>query len=257
MTPTPQALLGANIMFDFRPLYGDLDARRRAARLAVRLHAGEVRCSCASWCRTRSTSSRRSGLIRTFSVDDDPKVKGTIDLKTRGARLFVDCARVFALAHGIADTGTAARLRLAGTRLDVAKRHVDATVEAFHFLQLLRLAPAGPGATGPGSQPDRSVRAQRDRPANAEGGVPAGEAAAGAAEARLSPVARRPDETVDRKGQRLVALFLLGVLLFNYPLLALFDRAATAFGVPLLYVYIFCAWAALIALLALVIERSR
>ena len=28
------------------------------------------------------------------------------------------------------------------------------------------------------------------------------------------------------KGQRLVALFLLGVLLFNYPLLALFNRAA-------------------------------
>ena len=79
------------------------------------------------------------GLIRTFTVDDDPKVKGTIDLKARGTRLFVDCARVFALAHGIADTGTAARLRLAGARLNVEPRHVDATVEAFHFLQLLRL----------------------------------------------------------------------------------------------------------------------
>lgn len=58
-------------------------------------------------------------------------------------------------------------------------------------------------------------------------------------------------------GQRLVALFALGVALFNYPLLALFDRAATAFGIPVLYVYIFCAWALLIALLALVIERPR
>jgi hypothetical protein len=58
-------------------------------------------------------------------------------------------------------------------------------------------------------------------------------------------------------GQRLVALFALGVALFNFPLLALFDRAATAFGIPVLYVYIFCVWALLIALLALVIERSR
>jgi hypothetical protein len=57
--------------------------------------------------------------------------------------------------------------------------------------------------------------------------------------------------------QRLAALFLLGLLLFNYPLLALFNRAAEAFGVPVLYAYIFGAWAALIALLALVIERSR
>ena len=57
--------------------------------------------------------------------------------------------------------------------------------------------------------------------------------------------------------QRLVALFLLGLLLFNYPLLALFNRAAEAFGIPLVYAYIFCAWALVIGLLALVVERSR
>ena len=59
------------------------------------------------------------------------------------------------------------------------------------------------------------------------------------------------------KSQRLVAVFLLGMLLFNYPLLALFNRASGVFGVPLLYVYIFSCWALLIALMALVIERSR
>ncbi|MGH8807939.1 MAG: hypothetical protein ACREX0_08685 [Noviherbaspirillum sp.] len=57
------------------------------------------------------------------------------------------------------------------------------------------------------------------------------------------------------KGQRLVALFLLGNVLFNYPLLALFNRPATVLGVPLLYVYVFGAWAVLIALLAFVIEK--
>jgi len=59
------------------------------------------------------------------------------------------------------------------------------------------------------------------------------------------------------KGQRLVVLFLLGALLFNYPLLALFNRAAEVFGIPVLYAYIFLSWASLIGLLALVIERSR
>ena len=59
------------------------------------------------------------------------------------------------------------------------------------------------------------------------------------------------------KGQRLVVIFLVGVLLFNYPLLALFNRPAETFGIPVLYAYIFGAWALLIALLALVIERSR
>jgi hypothetical protein len=59
------------------------------------------------------------------------------------------------------------------------------------------------------------------------------------------------------KGPRLVAVFLLGVLLFNYPLLALFNRTVLVFGVPLLYAYIFVAWALLIGLAALVVERSH
>jgi hypothetical protein len=56
-------------------------------------------------------------------------------------------------------------------------------------------------------------------------------------------------------GQRLIALFLLGCLLLNYPLFSLFAGPAEAFGIPLLYVYIFFVWALLIALMALVVER--
>ena len=59
------------------------------------------------------------------------------------------------------------------------------------------------------------------------------------------------------KGQRLVVVFLLGVVLFNYPLLALFNRTASVVGIPVVYMYIFGAWALLIGLAALVIERSR
>ena len=61
----------------------------------------------------------------------------------------------------------------------------------------------------------------------------------------------------DRRGQRLIALFILGCLLFNYPILSLFNVAAMAFGVPVLYVYIFAAWAILVALMALAVERTR
>jgi CBS domain-containing protein len=88
------------------------------------------------------------GLIRAFAVDDDAAHKGTIDLKVRGTRLFVDAARVFALAYGIADTGTVARLRVAGRRLNVEDRHVAAAIDAFHFLQLLRLRQQDLGGDG-------------------------------------------------------------------------------------------------------------
>lgn len=71
----------------------------------------------------------------------------------------------------------------------------------------------------------------------------------------LNPPAR--EEQRGLRGQRLAALFLLGGLLFNYPLLQLFSRDGAWFGLPLLYCYVFGAWAALIALMALVVERRE
>lgn len=56
---------------------------------------------------------------------------------------------------------------------------------------------------------------------------------------------------------RLVALAILGCLLFNYPILALFNRPGTLLGIPLLYAWIFGAWAVLIVLMALAVERDR
>ena len=60
----------------------------------------------------------------------------------------------------------------------------------------------------------------------------------------------------EHKGQRLVALCMLGLVLFNFPVLALFNVAGTIFGVPGLYAYVFIAWAGLIALMALVVESD-
>ena len=56
--------------------------------------------------------------------------------------------------------------------------------------------------------------------------------------------------------QRLVALFVLGWLLFSYPLLSIFDTGGTVAGIPVLYAWLFGAWAALIVLLVVVVERS-
>ena len=59
-----------------------------------------------------------------------------------------------------------------------------------------------------------------------------------------------------RKSERLVALALLGFLLFNYPLLSLFSTDGTVLGIPLLYAYLFASWGLLIALMALVVRKS-
>lgn len=57
------------------------------------------------------------------------------------------------------------------------------------------------------------------------------------------------------KSQNLAALFLFGCLLFNYPLLSLFGRYVMVLDIPLLYMYLFIAWAAFIALMATIVER--
>lgn len=143
--PTPEALLNANIFFDFRPLFGDAaPAERLRQWLLARTQGNQLflRLMVANALQTAPPL----GLIRAFAVDDSD---GRLDLKARGTRLFVDAARVFALAQGVAETNTVQRLRSAARTLAVEERHVAATVEAFHYLQLQRLrAQEGGGSDG-------------------------------------------------------------------------------------------------------------
>jgi hypothetical protein len=66
-----------------------------------------------------------------------------------------------------------------------------------------------------------------------------------------------PKKVRDMRSQRLIALAGLGGVLFSYPLLSLFDLSTFVLGVPLLYGYVFCAWAVLIALAAWIVEGPR
>ncbi|MCU0812514.1 MAG: hypothetical protein MUE59_16085 [Thiobacillaceae bacterium] len=55
-------------------------------------------------------------------------------------------------------------------------------------------------------------------------------------------------------GDRLIAAFLMGCVLFNYPLLSLFDRPTEVFGIPLIFAYVFLAWVVVIGVMAWAIE---
>jgi len=58
-------------------------------------------------------------------------------------------------------------------------------------------------------------------------------------------------------GQRLLALFAAGWVLFDYPLLGLWDRDGTLLGIPLFPLMLFVVWALLIVAVALVVERAE
>jgi hypothetical protein len=48
------------------------------------------------------------------------------------------------------------------------------------------------------------------------------------------------------KNKRLFCLFLLGCLILNYPIISVFNHEIFIFGIPLLFVFLFCGWGLII-----------
>jgi hypothetical protein len=59
------------------------------------------------------------------------------------------------------------------------------------------------------------------------------------------------------KQRRLIAAFLVGLLLFYSPLITLFDRPAEWLGIPVLYLYLFGGWAGLIGAMAWIVRGDE
>ena len=59
------------------------------------------------------------------------------------------------------------------------------------------------------------------------------------------------------RSPRMVAVAALAALLLNYPVLALFDVDARVFGAPVLWAYLFIAWAVVIAVVAGVTRGAK
>jgi len=133
--PTPEALLSANILFDFRPIHGNAVLPMRCARGCCPTRA-RARCSCAPGAE-RAAGDAPLGLIRAFATDDEPPHRGRSTSRFAAPRLRRRSG-AFALGLGIPDSVPARACALpARTRHRATARRGH--VEAFHFLQLLRL----------------------------------------------------------------------------------------------------------------------
>ena len=56
--------------------------------------------------------------------------------------------------------------------------------------------------------------------------------------------------TTNDRSLKLISIFLLGAMLFNFPLVSLFSREGLFLGLPKLYWYFFVVWGSIIALTA-------
>ena len=132
--PEPEALMNAAIFFDLRPLYGN-DELAEALRETLRALTLNNERFLRQMAQEALQARPPLGLLRDFVTGED----GELDLKKSGARLFVDAARVFGLAAGVSPSSTAQRLLDAGAKLNVQEAELAAMVEAFFFIQSLRL----------------------------------------------------------------------------------------------------------------------
>ena len=130
----PADLLNASIYFDFRVLAGDAQlaavlrmevaqAARQTPRFLKQLALNAL---------TRTAPLNWLGGIETDA-------QGAIDLKQQGTALFVEAARVYALANGVTVTSTRERFEAVGNALGLPKHEYEAWTGAFEFLQMLRL----------------------------------------------------------------------------------------------------------------------
>lgn len=127
----PQDLLNASIFFDLRPIAGN------AALAAPLLQYVAERAPATPRFLNQlalNALTHRPPLAWHGGLAGD-----SVDLKLQGTALFVEAARVLALAAGVGATGTRARLEAAAGPLNLPAAEVATWAAGFEYLQLLRL----------------------------------------------------------------------------------------------------------------------
>ena len=133
----PDDLLSASICFDLRALAGNALLAQPLREMLLREPPAVPR-----FLKQMADNALRSrpplnwrGALETHDVDG----RAWLDLKLQGTAMFVDAARLYALAHGLQALGTRARLEAAAPLMRVAPQESEAWITGFEFLQMLRL----------------------------------------------------------------------------------------------------------------------
>jgi CBS domain-containing protein len=154
-TPDPDAVLGTGIFFDMRALYGDADLCR-VVQEHVRTQARHQPAFLAHLAKRAVENQPPLGFFRGFVLERAGEHVATLNLKHKGIGPIVDLARVHALATGVAQLNTQARLRAAAA---AGRLSADTAAElsgALEFIGRVRLRHQGRQVRA-GREPDNYV----------------------------------------------------------------------------------------------------
>lgn len=131
--PEPDALLNAQIFFDFRAIHGEIEMAQQVHHSAVNMARGARRFHA----HLAALAARRFppvGFFRGFVVERSGEYGATLDVKKGGTAGIVQMARLYALATGSDAIGTRERLEAAAGHGQVSTKGAQDLLDAFEFL---------------------------------------------------------------------------------------------------------------------------
>ncbi len=137
-SPTPEAVLKSLILFDFRPIHGDLSLADTLRTSLMNLLEGQM-IFLGYMANMIIKNTPPVGFFKSFLVEKDGEHRNELNLKIKGLAPIVDMARLFSLEKGIKETSTVERIAALRRRHSIVREYADELEHAFEFIMLLRI----------------------------------------------------------------------------------------------------------------------
>lgn len=132
--PEPTALLNASIFFDLQPLYGQRELGEKLRTLLLSMTTDTP-----SFLHLMAANALQAEVPLNFRGEVVAEKGESLDLKKYGSRIFVDAARIFALATGGRSVHSADRLNAAAHAVGFVADEITAVNAGFSHILRLRL----------------------------------------------------------------------------------------------------------------------
>ncbi|QIM22562.1 cyclic nucleotide-binding/CBS domain-containing protein [Phycicoccus sp. HDW14] len=136
--PTPDAVLHSSIVFDMRPVHGDESLYTALQQHVLRTAPG-ARTFLTHLARQAASHEPPLGFFRGFVLEKAGEHEATLDIKRGGLLPVVELARVHALANGLPEVNTRARIEAARAAGVLGDELAGDLRDAFEFLGYVRL----------------------------------------------------------------------------------------------------------------------
>ncbi|KRE44122.1 DUF294 nucleotidyltransferase-like domain-containing protein [Knoellia sp. Soil729] len=136
--PVPDAVLGASIFFDMRPVHGDLSLHDRLRRHVLNSAPGS-RVFLAHLAKQATAHEPPLGFFRGLVLEKAGDHKDTLDIKRGGIATVVELARAHALSAGSPAVNTQARIQAAREVGILGDERADDLRDAYEFISYVRL----------------------------------------------------------------------------------------------------------------------